>query len=112
MVKPACAVYAIRRSGLSPIEVVWFLAVACSQLPKARADSAAMTQTLSKMISQHPDNAPALGGTGADWLSYGARTDHKGKMCVLMQGRGFETMSLGLSVALLDDYKILTNSHF
>ena len=31
-----------------------------------------MTQTLSKMISQHPDSAPALGGTGADWLSYGA----------------------------------------
>ena len=43
---------------------------------------------------------------------FAARTDHKGKMCVLMQGRGFETMSLGLPVALLDDYKILTNSHF
>ena len=31
-----------------------------------------MTQTLSKMISQHPDSAQALGGVGADWLTYGA----------------------------------------
>ena len=31
-----------------------------------------MTQTLSKMISQHPDTALALGGVEADWLTYGA----------------------------------------
>lgn len=43
---------------------------------------------------------------------FAARTDRKGKMRVLMQGRVFETMSLGLPVELLDDYKILTNSHF
>ncbi|MGB0607844.1 MAG: acyl--CoA ligase [Paracoccaceae bacterium] len=30
-----------------------------------------MTQTLSKMISQHPDTALALGGVEADWLTYG-----------------------------------------
>lgn len=31
-----------------------------------------MTQTLSTMLSKHPDSAPALGGIGADWLTYGA----------------------------------------
>ena len=31
-----------------------------------------MTHTLSKMILQHPDTALALGGVGADWLTYGA----------------------------------------
>lgn len=31
-----------------------------------------MAQTLSTMLSKHPDNAPALGGIGADWLTYGA----------------------------------------
>ena len=30
-----------------------------------------MTHTLSKMILQHPDTALALGGVGADWLTYG-----------------------------------------
>ena len=34
--------------------------------------AAAMTQTLSKMLSKHPDTALALGGMGADWLTYGA----------------------------------------
>ena len=31
-----------------------------------------MAQTLSTMLSKHPDNAPALGSIGADWLTYGA----------------------------------------
>ena len=31
-----------------------------------------MTQTLSEMISKHPESALALGGIDADWLTYGA----------------------------------------
>ena len=40
---------------------------------------------------------------------FAARTDRNGAMCVLMQGRGFETMALGLPVALLVDVKTYKN---